>query len=109
MERNIFAYVDVIVIVRRKKKTQLQDLGETFASMRRAQLKLNTDKCVFGVSRCKVLGYLVSVNVIPGFKAKLSTHSMCAQGSSLHTCGIENGYRITHVTIYNIYYRIMSL
>jgi hypothetical protein len=27
--------------------------------------------------------------VIPGFKAKLSTHSMCAQESSLHTYVIE--------------------
>jgi hypothetical protein len=34
---------------------------------------------------------------------------MCAQESSLHTYRIENGYRITSVTIYNIYYRIMSL
>jgi hypothetical protein len=40
---------------------------------------------------------------------KLSTHSMCAaQGSSLHTYRTENRYRITNVTIYNIYYRIMS-
>jgi hypothetical protein len=39
----------------------LQDLVATFASMRRAQLKLNPEKCVFGVSRGKVLGYLVSV------------------------------------------------
>jgi hypothetical protein len=32
--------------------------------MRRAQLKLNPDKCVFGVSRGKVLGCLVSVKGI---------------------------------------------
>jgi hypothetical protein len=29
---------------------------------------------------------------------------MCAQESSFHTYHIENGYRITNVTIYNIYY-----
>jgi hypothetical protein len=34
---------------------------------------------------------------------------MCAQESSLHTYHTENGYRITNVTIYSIYYRIMSL
>jgi hypothetical protein len=34
---------------------------------------------------------------------------MCAQGSCLHTYHIENGYRITNVTTYSIYYRIMSL
>jgi hypothetical protein len=32
--------------------------------MRRAQLKLNSEKCVFGVSRGKVLGCLVSVKGI---------------------------------------------
>jgi hypothetical protein len=41
MERNVFAYVDDIVVTSRKKETQLQDLAETFANMRRAQLKLN--------------------------------------------------------------------
>jgi hypothetical protein len=33
---------------------------------------------------------------------------MCAQKLSLHTYRTKNGYRITNVTIYNIYYRIMS-
>jgi hypothetical protein len=47
-------------------------------------------------------------SVTPDFKAKPNAHSMCAQGSSLHTYRTENGYRITNVTIYNIYYRIMS-
>ena len=42
----------------------MQDLAETFASMRRAQLKLNLEKCVFRVSRGKVLGCLVSVKGI---------------------------------------------
>jgi hypothetical protein len=64
MERNIFAYVDDIVVASRKKETQLQDLAETSTNMRKAQLKLNLDKCVFGLSRGKVLGYLVSVKGI---------------------------------------------
>jgi hypothetical protein len=34
---------------------------------------------------------------------------MCDQESSLHTYRTENGYKITNVTIYNIYHRIMSL
>jgi hypothetical protein len=43
-------------------------------------------------------------SVTLSFKAKLNAHSMCAQESSLHTHRIENGYRITNVTIYSIYY-----
>jgi hypothetical protein len=48
-------------------------------------------------------------SITPGFKAKPNAHSMCAHESSLHTHRIKNGYRITNVTIYSIYYRIMSL
>jgi hypothetical protein len=62
--RNVFAYVDDIMVTSRKKETQLQDLAETFANMRRAQLKLNPERCVFGVSRGKVLGWIVSVKGI---------------------------------------------
>jgi hypothetical protein len=61
LENNVFAYVDDIVVESRKRETQLQDLAETFTSMRRAQLKLNQEKCVFRVNRGKVMGCLVSV------------------------------------------------
>jgi hypothetical protein len=61
------------VVVSRKKETQLQDLAETFASLRRAQLKLNPDKCMFGVSRGKVLGCLVSVKGIEANPDKINT------------------------------------
>jgi hypothetical protein len=61
LESNVFAYVDDIVVESRKRETQLQDLAETFTSMRRAQLKLNQEKCVFQVNRGKVMGCLVSV------------------------------------------------
>jgi hypothetical protein len=35
------------------------DLKETFANLKEASLKLNLEKCVFGVSRGKVLGYII--------------------------------------------------
>jgi hypothetical protein len=41
--------------------------------------------------------------ITPGFKAKPNAHSLCAQESSLHTYHTENGYRITNITIYNIF------
>jgi hypothetical protein len=64
MKRNVFAYVDDIVVTSRMKETELQDLADTFTNMRRAQLKLNPEKCMFGISRGKVLGCLVSVKGI---------------------------------------------
>jgi hypothetical protein len=33
MERNVFTYVDDIVLARRKKENQLHDIAETFANM----------------------------------------------------------------------------
>jgi hypothetical protein len=44
----------------------------------------------------------------PVFKPKLNAHSMCDQESSLQIYRTENGYRLTNVTIYSIYYQIMS-
>jgi hypothetical protein len=40
--------------------------------MQRAQLKLNPDKCVFGVSRAKVLGCLVSAKGIEANPDKIN-------------------------------------
>jgi hypothetical protein len=58
--RNIFTYVDDIVVASKNKEDHLADLTETFANMRDAQLRLNPEKCVFDVRQGKILGYLVS-------------------------------------------------
>jgi hypothetical protein len=73
MERNVFAYIDDIVVASRKKETQIQDLPETFTNMRRAQLKLNPEKCVFSVQRVRVLCCLVSVKGILANLDKMNT------------------------------------
>jgi hypothetical protein len=46
---NIFTYVDDIVIASKNKEDHLADLAETFANMRDARLRLNPEKCFFGV------------------------------------------------------------
>jgi ribonuclease HI len=58
--RNIFTYVDDIVVASKNKADHLADLTETFANMWDARLRLNPEKCVFGVRQGKILGYLVS-------------------------------------------------
>jgi hypothetical protein len=52
--------VDDIIVASRNKEDHLADVAETFANMRDARLRLNPDKCVFGVRQGKILGYLVS-------------------------------------------------
>jgi hypothetical protein len=60
LRRNILAYVDDIVIKSVQRKYHISDLAETFANMRAANLKLNPEKCVFGIHKGKILGCLVS-------------------------------------------------
>ena len=49
MRLNTEAYVDDIVIKTREANSLLADLEETFANLRRVNLKLNPSKCVFVV------------------------------------------------------------
>jgi hypothetical protein len=62
--RNVLSYIDDIDLASKKKTSYISDLAETFANMREARLKLNPEKCVFGVTRGKVLGCLVSLKGI---------------------------------------------
>jgi hypothetical protein len=47
--RNIFTYMDDIVVASKNKEDHLADLAETFANMRDARLRLNPEKYVFRV------------------------------------------------------------
>jgi hypothetical protein len=62
--RNVLSYIDDIVIASRKKETYIFDLAETFTNMHEAGLKLNSEKCIFGITKGKVLGYFVSTKSI---------------------------------------------
>ena len=58
--RNISAYVDDVVVRSKKKEDHIQDLHEMFANLHRHGLKLNPEKCVFGVRRGKLLGCMIT-------------------------------------------------
>jgi hypothetical protein len=64
VSRNIFSYVDDIIVASKKKASYISDLTETFTNMREAKLKLNPEKCVFSITRGKVLYCLVSTKGI---------------------------------------------
>jgi hypothetical protein len=49
--RNILSYINNIVVASRKKETYISDLAETFTNMHEARLKLNPEKCIFGIKR----------------------------------------------------------
>ena len=52
--------MDDIVVKTKDKATLVQDLEETFANLRKINLKLNPEKCVFDVTSGKLLGFFVS-------------------------------------------------
>jgi hypothetical protein len=58
--RNVLTYVDDIIVKSTKQENHIADLQETFANFMQAGLKLNLEKCDFGVKKGKFLGCLVS-------------------------------------------------
>jgi hypothetical protein len=57
--RNVEVYVDDMLVKTKDKVNHMEDLKETFETLRRYRMKLNPSKCVFGVSSGKFLGFMV--------------------------------------------------
>jgi hypothetical protein len=58
--RTVEAYVDDIVVKIRKANDLVSNLCVAFDCLRANEVKLNPEKCVFGVPRGMLLGYIVS-------------------------------------------------
>ena len=58
--RNVEVYVDDMLVKSLDEEKHLDDLQETFDTLRRYNMKLNPSKCAFGVSSGKFLGFMVS-------------------------------------------------
>lgn len=55
VRRNIEVYVDDIIMKTKKSDNLITNLEETFTNLRRFHIKLNPNKCVFGVPKGKLL------------------------------------------------------
>ena len=53
-------YVDDMLVKSKEEEDHLDDLKETFNTLRQYSMKLNPSKCAFGVSSGKFLGFMVS-------------------------------------------------
>jgi hypothetical protein len=60
IDRTAEAYIDDIVVKTRKADDLVGDLSIAFGCLRANRVKLNPEKCVFGVSRGMLLGYIIS-------------------------------------------------
>nr|BAB39950.1 putative polyprotein [Oryza sativa Japonica Group] len=82
--RNVEAYIDDIVVKSRKAFDHAIDLQETFDSLRTAGIRLNPEKCVFGVRAGKLLGFLVSERGIEANLEKIDAIQQMKPPSSVH-------------------------
>ena len=57
---NVEVYVDDMLVKNQDEEIHLDDLQETFDTLRQYSMKLNPSKCAFGVSSGKFLGFMVS-------------------------------------------------
>ena len=58
--RNVYAYVDDMVVASQNRAQHMADLEELFATISKYRLKLNPEKCVFGVEAGKFLGFMLT-------------------------------------------------
>jgi len=58
--RNVEVYVDDIVVKSDSCKQHVADLKEVFQALRQHQMRLNPDKCAFGVEGGKFLGFMLT-------------------------------------------------
>ena len=52
--------MDDMLVKSLDEEKHLNDLQETFETLRRYKMKLNPSKCAFGVSSVKFLGFMIS-------------------------------------------------
>ena len=60
IRRNVEVYVDDILVKSKDEANHLDDLKETFSTLRKYNMKLNPAKCVFAIASRKFLGFMVS-------------------------------------------------
>ena len=58
--RNVQVYVEDMLVKNIREDDHLDDLKETFNTLRSYNMKLNPNKCAFGVKAGKFLGFIVS-------------------------------------------------
>ena len=72
--RNVQVYVDDMLVKSQREEDHLEDLKETFDTLRSYNMKLNSRKCAFGVTMGKFLGFMVSQRGIEANLDKIWAH-----------------------------------
>ena len=81
--QNSGGFVDDVVIKTRHVESLIDDLRLTFDNLRTYDIKLNPEKCVFGVPARKILGFIISNRGIKVNPAKIRSLSQLATPTDL--------------------------
>jgi hypothetical protein len=73
-----------VVVKTREEEGLISDIAETFNNPRKFKMKLNPEKCTFGVPLGKLLGYMVSHRSIDPNPEKVSAITKMRPPESLH-------------------------
>src|SRR3989337_56544 len=76
--KTVEAYVDDVVVKTKNIDQLIDDLRQTFDNLRAYDIRLNPEKCVFGVPARKLLGFIVSHRGIEANLAKIRALSQLA-------------------------------
>ena len=60
IRRTVEVYIDNMVVKCKQETQHIEDLLGVFEVLRQHKLRLNADKCAFGVGTGKFLGYLIT-------------------------------------------------
>ena len=74
IDKIVEAYMDDVLIKTRHVETLIDDLRLTFDNLRTYDIKLNSEKYIFGVPSGKLLGFIVSNRGIEANPAKIRVH-----------------------------------
>lgn len=69
--KTVEAYVDDVVIKTKHVESLVDDLCLTFDNLQTYDIRLNSEKCVFGVPAEKLLGFIISNRGIEANPAKI--------------------------------------
>jgi hypothetical protein len=83
----IEAYVNNIVVKSKKTRDLVPDLTEVFAKLQQHEVKINPEKCIFGVLRGMILGFVMSERGIEANSEKIS--AIMDMGSIKNLKGVQ--------------------
>lgn len=77
IRRNIEVYGDDTLVKSTQKEDLINNLDETFGTLRRYGLKLNPNKCIFGIKSGHFLSYMVTKRGIEVNPEKVQAYKIC--------------------------------